>query len=166
MLFTAGVCAQSKRPEAYFDNENIADGEKPWQEKTVTLPAYPDLDKLQAFYAGPATTFEFSIDPSSLQVGEDGVVRYTLVIKSRSGALNISHEGLRCNTLERKLYALGHTNDKSWSPVSRPEWRKIQYTEVNRHYVALATEYFCQSGMLLSNDPKVLLQKLKANRNF
>lgn len=164
--FSLTASAQNKKGETYFDHENIAEDEKTWQEKTPALPAYPDLNKLQPFYAGPATTLEFSIDPASLQIGEDEVVRYTLVVKSRQGALNISYEGLRCATLERKRYAIGHNSDKSWSPVNKPVWKRIEYADVNRHYIALGTEYFCQQKTLTSRNPKDLLLNLKNSRNF
>ena len=54
------------------------------------------------------------VDEASVHYGSDDVIRYTMVIVSPSGARNVTFEGMRCETGERRLYAFGRA-DGSWS---------------------------------------------------
>ena len=72
----------------------------------------------------------------------DGMVRYTLVVKTPGGAENISYEAIRCDTTEQKAYAFGR-RDGTWSNARAPVWRKIRYQDVNRQHGVLYANYFC-----------------------
>jgi len=124
-----------------FDNEYE---ERPWAEIEVQLPAFPEKDKLITFRVGAVTDVNYLIDSNSLSVGSDGVIRYTLVVVSSSGAQNISYEGLRCATAERRYYAFGRS-DKTWSKARSNQWVKIQGS-TNNHHVELYSNYFCTIG--------------------
>ena len=78
----------------------------------------------------------------SVSVGEDGVVRYTLVVRTGGGATNVSFEGLRCDTTSQRVYAFGHPGSQ-WSRARISEWRDIVYREVNGHHYVLYTNYMC-----------------------
>jgi len=71
-----------------FDSE--FDGDKTWAELQAQLPAYPKEETLLPFDAGPASRNLHYIDAPSIMVGEDGIVRNSLVIKSPAGEMNIS----------------------------------------------------------------------------
>ncbi|MCW5605336.1 MAG: hypothetical protein KIT18_12415, partial [Burkholderiales bacterium] len=73
-----------------FDQEK-----KPWAEIVTQIPAYPKSENLLPFDAGSATSHRFFIDAASISVGEDGVIRYTLMIRTAGGATNVSFEGIR-----------------------------------------------------------------------
>lgn len=122
--------------------EDFEDQEKPWQEVATQLPAAPKPENLLPFYVSPTATQSFAIDAQSLSLGADGVIRYTLVATSEAGARNVSYEGIRCATYERKLYAFGHP-DGSWSRARRDQWERINSNTPNRHHAALAKDYFC-----------------------
>lgn len=163
LIALLGLCAVALaqvKPEVHNDDENIPDAEKPWQESAANLPPYPDLNATRSFYVSPATTLDFAIDPASLSVGKDEVIRYTLVIKSSSGAANVSFEGLRCSTEEYKVYAYGYVRNKKWSPVKNPQWKPVTEVGANRPHAALIGEYFCAQSTRVSDDPKVLLKRL------
>ncbi|MDR2614114.1 MAG: CNP1-like family protein, partial [Candidatus Accumulibacter sp.] len=96
---------------ALFDNEFDT---KPWQEIEVALPAFPELENLIPFEVGAVRHMRFSIDEKSISVDSDEVIRYSLVAISASGARNISFEGMRCATGERRIYAFGRS-DGTWS---------------------------------------------------
>lgn len=113
-------------------------------ESAVTLPAVPAKDKLLRYYVSPTTTMEFAVDPKSVSVADRVIVRFTSVITSPSGATNVSHEGLRCDTLERRLYATGRA-DGSWAPASSDAWRPIGNVGANRYHAVLAQDYFCDT---------------------
>lgn len=140
--------------------EEFDDTEKPWQEIAIQLPAIPSAEELIPFETISAVaTQSFAIDPKSLTVGSDGVVRYTLVSTSASGAKNISYEGIRCHSFEHKLYAFGHSNG-NWSRSRRDQWERIPRHTTNNHHASLALDYFCQ-GRTVSGDAKEIIQRLK-----
>ena len=113
-----------------------------WSEGETTLPAFPKPGNLIEFYVSAATHNHFFIDGSSLSVGADGVVRYVLVVKTAGGATDISFEGMRCNSGEYKLYAIGR-DDGSWAKARVDDWRPIENKTVNRYHAALYGDYFC-----------------------
>lgn len=121
-----------------FDSEYDA---KPWAEIEVQLPDFPEKENLIPFSVGAVRDKKFLIDANSLSVGADGVVRYTLIVLSSTGAQNISYEGLRCDTAERRPYAFGRS-DKTWSKARNNQWLKI-HGSFDNHYVELYTNYFC-----------------------
>ena len=122
--------------------------EKRWAEIGRALPAAPKAENLVPIYVGPMTENSFAVDRESVTVSPDGVVRYTLVVTSSAGARNVSFEGLRCETAERRLYAFGRS-DGSWSKARNNQWAKIQDNTLNRHHAALYKEYFCTTGGLV-----------------
>ncbi|MFT3799900.1 MAG: CNP1-like family protein [Burkholderiaceae bacterium] len=88
-------------------------------------PAPPNLDRLVEYsLIEGRSDLRFAFDPDSLVAVDQTGVRLTLVVTSRSGTPNISHEAFRCTSLERKMLATGH-RDGHWSPVARPEWKKL-----------------------------------------
>jgi hypothetical protein len=113
----------------------------PRAEEAVALPAYPaERDLIRFSFAAPSD-FRFFVDGASISVGDDGVVRYTLVARSAAGVDNVSFEGMRCATEEVRLYAIGR--ERSW--VERPgDWRPIRGTAVQRWHETLYGEYFCR----------------------
>ncbi len=161
-LFLATVClvpltaaAQWRLFESDFDDE-----QKAWKEIEAQLPPYPKPGNLIPFEAGTATSHRFSVDAPSISIGEDGVVRYTLVVKTGGGALNVSFEGIRCETREQKYYAIGQANG-TWSRARNPQWRRIEYKEINRHHGVLYADFFC-AGKIPVRSAQEAINELKA----
>ncbi len=119
-----------------------------WQEVEVRLPAAPKMENLIPIYVSAATSNQFFVDAASLSVGADGVVRYVLEIRSAAGVRNVSFEGMRCETRERRIYASGR-QDGSWSKARHNEWVRIQDAYANRHHAVLFLEYFCPFGNIV-----------------
>jgi hypothetical protein len=140
---------------AVFDN----DEEKSWVEQEAPLPAFPKTEDLIVFNAGAATSNRFQIDPASIGVGADGVVRFTLVVRSSSGAENISFEGIRCSTRERKAYAFGRP-EHTWSAARSPRWVQIRANDLNNHYSVLYFDHFCRDGRMVRNR-EIAIRSLK-----
>lgn len=132
--------------QSRFDEE-LDDEEKTWQEIAIQLPAAPAPENLLPFEVSATATQTFAIDAKSLTVGSDGVVRYTMVSKSQGGATNVSYEGIRCESFEKKLYAFGRP-DGSWSRSRRDKWEPITGGIANRQHAALARDYLCQEKMV------------------
>jgi hypothetical protein len=137
VLLPAATAAQP-RP----DMEEEEGKGKPWVELEVKLPLFPKPENLLQFDPSAASSNHFYIDPGSISIGSDGAVRYTLVVRSSSGAENVSYEGIRCETREQKYYAFGG-RDGTWSKARLSEWRRIEYKEINRQHAVLYADYFC-----------------------
>lgn len=158
LLECATAMAQSQFEEEFDD------AEKPWQEVAIQLPAPPKPENLLPFYVSATATQSFTIDAQSVSVGTDGVVRYTLVATSNGGARNVSYEGIRCESFERKLYAFGQPNGE-WSRSKRDQWERINSLAANRHHAALAKDYFCQEQMV-SGKAEELVNRIRYNKTL
>ncbi|MFV0371084.1 MAG: CNP1-like family protein [Azonexus sp.] len=122
----------------------------PWQEKAVTLPPQPQAANLQSFYVSAATRNQFFIDTASLTVDEDGVVRYVLIVETAGGARNITYEGMRCESAEKRIYATGR-HDGQWAKSRNGNWQRISNHPVNRQHAALFADHFCPGGVITRN---------------
>lgn len=136
--------------EKFGEGRGDAFDEKPWVEVELQLPPAPVEPNLIPVSVGTTTDNRFAIDEQSVTVGSDDVIRYTLVITSPGGARNVSYEGLRCITAERRLYAFGRA-DGSWSKARNGQWVKISENNLNRHHAALYRDYFCTTGGSVSD---------------
>lgn len=158
LLAVAGCVAASAAVfAADFDED---DEVKKWQEAEISLPPMPKQQDLVPFFVSATTDNRFFIDPASVSVGADGVVRYTLVVTSASGAKNVSYEGMRCATRERRLYAFGRS-DGTWSKSRNGQWERVKEGGSNRHHAALFQEYFCPDGVIVrdAEEAKGALQR-------
>jgi hypothetical protein len=108
-------------------------------EQQVALPAYPREADLIEFFVSAASDFRFFVDGRSLSVEKD-LIRYTLVARSSAGTQNISYEGMRCQSIEVRTYAIGRNG--AWTGTPGP-WRAIEPRSVQRWHNALYREYFC-----------------------
>jgi hypothetical protein len=82
--------------EGDFDRGKEVPGSE-WKEEAVVMPSYPPADNLlEIDLSLPEFPFTLFIDPQSLSVGKDRVIRYTAVLRSRNGVENVSYEGIRC----------------------------------------------------------------------
>jgi hypothetical protein len=147
MLVPLVAVAQPAPRSGYFPAE--AEG-KPWEEQKLQLPPIPAAENLVRVQVDDAQGFTFFVDSASVSVGTDDVVRYTLVARSESGATNISFEGIKCKTRERKLYAIGRA-DNTWSPARNSQWTPISELPVNRVQAVLFGAYFCPARIIVRN---------------
>lgn len=127
-----------------FDFEFESD--KPWVELSAQLPPTPKAENLVEFNVSSATRNRHFVDTESISVGEDKVVRYTVVIDAAGGARNVSFEGLRCATGERRLYAYGHP-DGTWSKARNAQWEGIKMRSLLSYHKALFEDHFCPDGI-------------------
>ncbi|PTN11000.1 CNP1-like family protein [Nitrosomonas aestuarii] len=146
-LLTA--CAAKQEFKDEFDSE------KKWTEQLAQLPPYPEADNLITFDVGPISDYQHAIDATSINIGKDGVIRFTLITQSSSGAMNISFEGIRCATSERKLYAIGR-DDKTWSEPRISEWQPLGFVRQFYAQRELTKNIFCPNGQLVSNREKAI----------
>lgn len=158
----AALCCVSPALAQSNFEEDFDDAAKSWQEVAIQLPAPPSDANLLPFAVSGNATQNFAVDANSLSVGQDGVVRYTLVATSPSGAKNISYEGIRCQTFERKSYAYGHA-DGAWSRSRRDQWVPIVRNAANRQHAVLALDYLCDANTVAGNRD-MILQRMRRNQ--
>jgi hypothetical protein len=146
---------------AGFDDQ-FDDKTKKWEEIALQLPAAPQAANLLPFYVSPTASQKFFIDAKSLSVGSDGIVRYTLVSRSESGVENISYDGIRCETYQKKQYAFGQA-DGGWARSRQGAWLPIVELVGNRQDSALAKDYFCD-GNSVSGSAGSIVNLIKYQR--
>lgn len=145
-------------PLAYAQQINEEDN----PETPVQLPSAPQADSLLMFYNNNAQTF--MIDIKSMSITKEGIIRYSLVATSNSGAKNISYEGIRCETGEKKLYALGRA-DGTWSKIRTPSWSRIYGNSFNNHHSVLARDYFCD-GSTIAGKPEQMIDRIRRQESL
>lgn len=108
-----------------------------------TAPTPPALhtDGLIPLEVGGATTLRYGIDPASVSVTRDGVVRYVVVATSPAGTTNGIYEGVRCSTGEVMVYAR-YVPGSGWSPVPMPQWQPLRGTR-SPHSLVVARSGAC-----------------------
>lgn len=156
-LISGGAAAQWDGWDYTFDREI-----KPWKELESQIPSYPADGQLLEFYVSPTTSHKFYVDAKSVSVGTDGIVRYTLVIRTVGGARNVSFEGIKCESREQKYYAIGQS-DKSWTRARNPQWRSILFWDSNSQHAALFTDYFCD-GKTTAGTAKQITDALRSGK--
>ena len=77
--------------------------------------------------------------------GEDGILRYTVVIQSNQGARTVLYEGLRCWGQDAKRYAELIERDGQWFIHPDPEWRPIKVSGRNNYRFSLYNRYWCHA---------------------
>lgn len=120
----------------------LADIDPDWKELQTPPPPAFNVDRLVAFDMGPGSQLEFGIDPATLAIGSDGIVRYVVVARSRSGAVNAMYEGLRCTTGEVRTYAR-HNPGAGWYRVDGSEWKSLWSGAATRHALMFARQGGC-----------------------
>ena len=114
-----------------------------WKEQPAQLPPYPDgkhyievpVDRVSA-------NLRMFVDEPALNVGADGVVRYTLMLRSSSGTENVFYEGIRCSTQEWRSYAYGSSAGK-WQALDETPWQFLRNLGVQSYRLELYRYYLC-----------------------
>jgi hypothetical protein len=135
--------------------------EKKFREIEVALPPYPEDSALIEFLPRRNSENHFYIDRNSISIGSDRVVRYSAIVKSPSGALTTSYEGMRCKTSEYKVYAFGIKNGE-WTSSPDAQWRKIPKASGDFRF-ALYKDYFCDVVAIAGRNEKDLIGNLTGN---
>lgn len=118
------------------------------KEAALQLPSPPNRDKLIPIYVDESFNFKFAIDPDSLTFGKDGILRYTVAMKSNQGATTILYEGIRCWGHDAKRYAEWKEIPKGgWFESPNPKWQHINAKGRNNYRFALFSRYWCHPAL-------------------
>ena len=122
----------------------LAPPDPDWKEAQV--PAPPPLRTQGLIPIDlPGSALRFGVDPASIGVTSDGIVRYVVVAASGTGAVNAFYEGVRCRTGEVRLYAR-HNPEGGWVQLPDSEWQSLHASRFSRHSLLIARNGVCNSG--------------------
>ncbi len=145
-------------PLTYAEGGNGTDNPD-WTEETVSAPPPFSTDRLVAIDMPVYVSMKVGVDPETIVVGGDGVVRYVMVMRNASGSTNAVYEGIRCITDEVKTYARVSASG-AWTMVANPVWKSVNDNMPSRHAQAFARQGACQSRLATSR--REIVEALKA----
>jgi CNP1-like family len=130
-----------------------------WAEETVSAPPPYSIDHLIAIDMPPYVSIKVGVDPDTIAVGGDGVVRYVIVMRNATGNVTAVFEGIRCVTLEVKTYARLSASG-TWSMAENPTWKAVNDNLPSRHAQAFARQGACLNRLATSK--REIVEALKA----
>jgi hypothetical protein len=104
-------------------------------------------------------TLQFGVDPATLVITPDGVVRYVVVASNATGSISAMYEGIRCATGQVKTYARFASNGQ-WSSIQDPQWRGLNDNLPSRHALALANQGVCETPTIAASSVKGIVNAL------
>jgi hypothetical protein len=124
-----------------FAHAQLVPEDPDWKE--VQAPAPPAALRTQGLVPieVEASQLRWGIDPASVSVGADGIVRYVVVARGDGNAVNAFYEGLRCSSGEVKVYAR-RSSEGGWVPAAG-EWRTVFNNKAERHSLVIARNGAC-----------------------
>lgn len=128
-----------KKYGEYYEEEKI------WIEVESALPEIPGIESFVEYFVSAASPNKYLVAPQTISVAPDGVVRYVAAVKTPSGVINISFEGIRCATKEVRLYAFGRP-DGNWGKSRNERWAAVR---PGSYHATLFKEYFCPRGIVI-----------------
>lgn len=144
-----------------------------WAQNTLDNPDWVELpmppipsfskDKLITIDMPAYVSLKIGVDPASIQVGSDGIVRYVVVMQNTTGAVNAAYEALRCVNNEVKTYAR-LTSSGQWSVLESPVWRHVTDNMPSRHAQAISRQGACSSRLALSQEETIKALKAGASK--
>lgn len=133
-----------------------------WQEAEAPPPPAWHKNGLIAIEMPIRTSLNFGVDPTTLTIGPDGVVRYVMVAYNPTGSVNAMYEGLHCDTGEVKAYARA-SEPGQWNKVATPVWRELDVTQsATRHALAFARQGACDGNAPGGRTAAELIRRLKS----
>ncbi len=129
-----------------------------WAEEQIPPPPAYSTDHLIALDMPQAVSLKVGVDPESLSVGADGVVRYVIVMRNATGSTNAVYEGIRCFSDEVKTYARQGSSGQ-WSMVQNPAWKSVNDNMPSHHAQAFARQGGCKDR--LATSPQEIIKALK-----
>lgn len=115
---------------------------KPFAEMDVVLPTkLPEPKNIKGLLITVGSPLFFGIDVTSIAVGDDNVVRYVMAIHNPSGTQQIKYEGIRCDSMEYKVFAYVNAEGKWIS--NNTDWKPIPKGGYNQYQSVLAWNGFC-----------------------
>lgn len=138
----------------------LADLDPDWKELEMKPPATFRSDRLVPIEMPRHVSVQVGIDPDTLTVSSDGIVRYVVVAVSGSGNINAAYEGIWCRAGDVKIYARAGS-DGRWNAVANPQWKRLNASQPSMHALALARQGVCEGRSAAGHSAQDIVRKLK-----
>ncbi len=132
-----------------------------WTEDAVTAPPRYSTSQLIPIEMPPYVTLKVGVDPDTVSVGTDGVVRYVVVMRNNNGFESAVFEGILCTNGEVKTYARMGASGQ-WSIIREPQWRAMTDNLGSRHAFAISKQGACDGRA--TGNRETILQALKTRQ--
>jgi len=132
-----------------------------WKESEAPPPPAFNSKQLIAIDMPRYVTLKFGVDPSTLSITPEGIVRYVMVATNASGSVSAMYEGIRCASGEVKTYAR-YSPSGHWSAVKNPQWQGLNDNLPSLHAMALARQGACQGRSTPGNSMADIVKALKS----
>ena len=140
----------------------LKDRDPDWKELDAPpAPAF-NKDKLLDVDMPVHVNLRFGVDPSTLTITDDGIVRYVMVATNAAGSINAMYEGIRCHTGEVKIYAR-YSAAGQWVMLMEPPWLPLSGKQPSKHALAFARQGACVEGAT-ARSPQDIVNRLKGSR--
>jgi hypothetical protein len=116
-----------------------------WKETEVPAPPAFDLKRLVQVDISVQSQLKWGVDPATVKITPDGIIRYVVVAQSASGVVNAMYEGIRCNKAEFRRYAR-HNADSGWVKSTSSDWTPLRQSGTSRHPETLAKQGICDGA--------------------
>lgn len=157
LLLTASVmcCAMTVSAQTPVDPPQ-------WAEDAATSPPRYSTSQLISIEMPPYVTLKVGVDPETVIVGTDGVVRYVVVMRNNTGSESAAYEGILCSSGEVKTYARMGASGQ-WSVVREPQWQAMTDNLGSRHAFAISKQGVCDGRA--TGKRESILRALKARQS-
>jgi hypothetical protein len=133
-------CLMSVVARAQF----IAD-DPDWKESEAPAAPEFDLKRLVPLEMSKQSQLVWGVDPATVKITSDGVIRYVVLAQSSTGVTNAMYEGIHCNKAEFRRYAR-HNGVKGWVASTDSSWTALRQTGSSRHPEVLARQGMCDGA--------------------
>lgn len=152
-LLAFGMSVSSLPAQAQFLSDETP------AESAVPPPPSFNTQNLLFLDSGSFSNLRLGVDPSTLALTGDGVVRYVLVVVNASGTASALYEGIRCTTAETKLYGRFNAGP-GWVMIKDPQWRSLYESGPSKHALKLARSGIC-TGAAANNSVQQMIKDLQ-----
>lgn len=150
-VVAGSMAAQAAMPELDPD----------WKEADVPPPPAFSTSQLLPIEMPSYVSLKFGVDPATLSITPDGIVRYVMVATNASGSVNGMYEGIRCATGEVKTYARSNNTSGVWTHVKEPPWRNLTDNLPSKHALAMARQGACDGRAAAASSTADIIKALK-----
>ncbi len=119
-------------------------GDEPvWKDGSPAVPPAFDARRVVPLEMPRGLTLTVGVDPDTISITPDGVVRYVVVTSNAGAVMGVMYEGLHCATRSNRVYAR-YTPDGAWTSHPDAPWRDNSETPGSRHALAFARTAACK----------------------
>ena len=152
-----GLCALGLGAQGLVDDPD-------WKETDAPAPPAFSAAHLVPIEMPSYVSLKFGVDPATLAITQDGIVRYVMVAVNASGSVNAMYEGILCAKGEVKTYART-TSNGAWSVIKEPQWRDLSDNLPSKHAIAFARQGACDGRAATASSVADIIRNLKRRRD-